>query len=101
MAGRWRSRSGAALQGVEGNRTRVAARVYGLGGKEFFVEDAVHMLREAVEIAKTGKVAVPYAYFRRQPRRPSYSPPKAYDPIGPRKPRGSSASRRRRKGRWK
>lgn len=71
----------AALQGVPGNRTQVAARIYGLGGKEFFVEDAAHMLREAVEIAKTGKVAVPYAYFGANPGDPSYTPPKAYEPI--------------------
>jgi pyruvate ferredoxin oxidoreductase alpha subunit len=71
----------AALQGVPGNSTRVAARVYGTGGKEFFVEDAAHMLREAVEIAKSGKVAVPYAYFGANPGDPSYVPPKAFDPI--------------------
>ncbi len=31
----------AALQGLKGNRTQVASRIYGIGGKEFFVEDAV------------------------------------------------------------
>jgi pyruvate/2-oxoacid:ferredoxin oxidoreductase alpha subunit len=36
----------AALQGVKGNTTQVAARVYGTGGKEFFVEDAEAMLHE-------------------------------------------------------
>jgi len=71
----------AALQGVPGNATKVAARVYGTGGKEFFVEDAAAMLREAVEIAKTGKVAVPYAYFGANPGDSSYEPPKAYEPI--------------------
>ncbi len=71
----------AALQGVPGNATRVAARVYGTGGKEFFVEDAAEMLREAVTIAKTGAVAVPYAYFGANAGDPGFTPPKAYEPI--------------------
>ncbi|RJP18613.1 MAG: pyruvate synthase [Deltaproteobacteria bacterium] len=71
----------AALQGVKGNSTQVAARVFGTGGKEFFVEDAAAMLREALEIAKTGTVPVPYAYFGANPGDPSYTPPKAFDPI--------------------
>jgi pyruvate ferredoxin oxidoreductase alpha subunit len=71
----------AALQGVRGNATQVAARVFGTGGKEFFVEDAAQMLREAVEIAKTGTVKEPYAYFGVNPGDPSFTPAKAYDPI--------------------
>ena len=71
----------AALQGLKGNATQVAARVYGTGGKEFFVEDAEAMLHEALEIAKTGTVAVPYAYFGVNPGDPSYQPPMAYAPI--------------------
>ena len=71
----------AALQGVKGNATQVAARVFGTGGKEFFVEDAEAMLHEALEIAKTGTVAVPYAYFGANPGDPSFAPAKAFDPI--------------------
>jgi pyruvate ferredoxin oxidoreductase alpha subunit len=71
----------AALQGLKGNATQVAARVYGTGGKEFFVEDAAAMLREALEIAKTGTVSVPYAYFGANPGDPSFTPAKAFDPI--------------------
>ena len=71
----------AALQGLKGNATQVAARVYGTGGKEFFVEDAAEMLREALEIAKTGAVKVPYAYFGTNPGDPSFQPAKAFDPI--------------------
>lgn len=71
----------AALQGLKGNATRVAARVFGTGGKEFFVEDAAEMLREALEIAKTGTVKVPYAYFGANPGDPSFQPAKAFDPI--------------------
>ena len=71
----------AALQGLKGNATQVAARVYGTGGKEFFVEDAVEMLREAVKIARTGAVDVPYAYFGANPGDPAFKPAKAFDPI--------------------
>lgn len=71
----------AALQGLKGNGTQVAARVYGTGGKEFFVEDAAEMLREAVEIGKAGTVKVPYAYFGANPGDPSFTPAKAFDPI--------------------
>jgi len=71
----------AALQGLKGNATQVAARVYGTGGKEFFVEDAAKMLREALEIAKAGAVKVPYAYFGANPGDPAFKPAKAFDPI--------------------
>ena len=71
----------AALQGWKGNATQVAARVYGTGGKEFFVEDAAAMLREALEIAKTGTVKVPYAYFGANPGDPSFHPAEAFAPI--------------------
>ncbi|MCR4308635.1 MAG: pyruvate synthase, partial [Deltaproteobacteria bacterium] len=71
----------AALQGMKGNATQVAARVFGTGGKEFFVEDAEAMLLEALEIAKTGTVKVPYAYFGVNPGDPSYQPQMAFAPI--------------------
>ncbi|MGE5700624.1 MAG: thiamine pyrophosphate-dependent enzyme, partial [Deltaproteobacteria bacterium] len=71
----------AALQGVKGNSTQVACRIYGIGGKEFFVEDAAEMLKEALDIAKTGEVKVPYDYFGVNPGEKGYEPPKAFDPI--------------------
>jgi len=71
----------AALQGLKGNSTQVACRIFGIGGKEFFVEDAEAMLKEALEIAKTGEVKVPYDYFGINPGEKGYEPPKAFDPI--------------------
>ena len=68
----------AALQGVKGNETQIASRIYGLGGKEFFVEDAEAMLREAAGIAKSGTVKVPYDYFGANPGEKGYQPPHAY-----------------------
>ncbi|MGE5663403.1 MAG: thiamine pyrophosphate-dependent enzyme, partial [Deltaproteobacteria bacterium] len=55
-----------------------------LGGKEFFVEDALEMLREAAAIARAGAVEVPYAYFGANAGETGYVPPQAYDPISER-----------------
>jgi pyruvate ferredoxin oxidoreductase alpha subunit len=78
----------AALQGVKGNETQIASRIYGIGGKEFFVEDAEAMLREALTIAKTGEVKVPYDYFGVNAGEKGYEPAKAFDPIGERQASG-------------
>jgi pyruvate ferredoxin oxidoreductase alpha subunit len=72
----------AALQGVRGNSTQVAGRIYGVGGKEYFVEDAEAMLSEALEIARAGEVKVPYDYFGATPGDKDYTPPQAFEPIG-------------------
>jgi pyruvate ferredoxin oxidoreductase alpha subunit len=71
----------AALQGVKGNETLVASRIYGIGGKEFFVEDGVTLLEEALAIAGTGKVAVPYDYLGANVGETGFSPAVAYAPI--------------------
>ncbi|NJD61200.1 MAG: pyruvate synthase [Deltaproteobacteria bacterium] len=72
----------AALQGVKGNATQVAGRIYGVGGKEYFVEDAEAMLSEALEIARAGEVKVPYDYFGVNPGDKDFTPPQAFEPIG-------------------
>ena len=71
----------AAIQGVQGNHTMVASRIYGIGGKEFFVEDAAAMLREAAEIAETGTVKAPYEYFGANAGEAGFTPPVAFPPI--------------------
>lgn len=71
----------AALQGEKDNKTMVASRIYGIGGKEFFVEDAEAMLREALEIAETKKVKVPYDYFGVNPGEKGFTPAVAFAPI--------------------
>lgn len=71
----------AAIQGFRGNATQVASRIYGIGGKEFFVDDALSMLREAADIARTGSVQVPYAYLGANPGEKDYVPPVAFAPI--------------------
>jgi pyruvate ferredoxin oxidoreductase alpha subunit len=71
----------AAIQGVPGNKTMVASRIYGIGGKEFFVEDAETLLLEALEIARTGKVKVPYDYLGANAGETSFASAMAYAPI--------------------
>jgi pyruvate ferredoxin oxidoreductase alpha subunit len=57
----------AALKDDPGNRTLVLSRVYGLGGRDFYVEDAEHMFAEALEAAEQGEVAVPFDYHGANP----------------------------------
>lgn len=53
----------AALKDDIENRTLVLSRIYGLGGKEFFVSDAKELLETALETAQRGTVKVPFEYF--------------------------------------
>ena len=71
----------AALKGDLDNKTIVFSRIYGLGGKEFFPEDAEEMFQLALEAAKKGSVNVPYDYIGVEPGNPSYVPKKGKDPI--------------------
>lgn len=52
-----------ALQQDPDNHTLVATRIYGLGGKDFYLDDAVAFFELAVNIKDTGKVEVPFDYF--------------------------------------
>ncbi len=53
----------ATLQDDPQNRTRVFSRIYGLGGKDFYVGDAVALLNEALEVAVSGRVKNRYDYL--------------------------------------
>jgi len=53
----------AALKDDPANRTVCLSRVYGLGGKEFTVEDAKHLLEEGLEAAASGQAAVSFDYL--------------------------------------
>ncbi|HYF90626.1 MAG TPA: thiamine pyrophosphate-dependent enzyme [Symbiobacteriaceae bacterium] len=52
-----------ALKDDPANKTLLAARVYGLGGKDFYPDDAEAFLRLAVEMMEKGAVEVPFDYF--------------------------------------
>ncbi len=52
-----------ALQTDTDNHTLVATRIYGLGGKDFYPDDAAAFFALALEIQAKGKVEVPFDYF--------------------------------------
>jgi len=63
----------AALKDDPENRTLVLSRVYGIGGREFYVEDAIDMLREAIDTARKGRVEVRFEYVGATPGDPSFT----------------------------
>ncbi len=64
-----------ALKDDPDNKTLVLTRIYGLGGKDFYPDDAEAFFRLAQEAADTGKVAVPFDYHGVTPGDPSRVPP--------------------------
>ncbi|MEW5947647.1 MAG: thiamine pyrophosphate-dependent enzyme [bacterium] len=71
----------AALKDDPRNGSLVFSRIYGLGGKEFFIADAREMLRQAVEAAESGKVALSIEYVGANPGDPHYTPAPAAPPL--------------------
>lgn len=66
----------AALKDDPDNRTLVISRIYGLGGKDFFAEDAEDMFSLTFDAVKKGKVEVPYDYIGVTPGDPDFQLPK-------------------------
>jgi len=52
-----------ALKDDPDNRTLVATRIYGLGGKDFYPADAEAFYALALEMARTGRVEVPFYFY--------------------------------------
>lgn len=78
----------AALQEDTENHTLCMSRVYGLGGKDFYIEDAEELLYEALDVAQTGKVAKSFDYFGTNPGDPGLriereEPPISLDKASP------------------
>ena len=71
----------AALKDLEDNKTKVLNRIYGLGGRDFFVEDALELFEEAMEANRTGKVQVPFGYHGANPGDPSVSMERVVQPL--------------------
>ncbi len=63
-----------ALKDDPDNRTLVISRIYGLGGKDFFAEDAETMFNLTFEAGAKGKVEVPYDYIGIAPGDPNWVP---------------------------
>ncbi|MGZ4435232.1 MAG: transketolase C-terminal domain-containing protein, partial [Trebonia sp.] len=66
-----------ALQEDPDNHTLCLSRVYGLGGRDFYAEDAEAFFKLASDAAERGSVAVPFDYYGVEPG----------DPAKPRRPR--------------
>jgi pyruvate ferredoxin oxidoreductase alpha subunit len=57
------------------------AMEYGIGGKEFYIDDALELLDEALKIARTGKVDVPYEFHGANPGDKKFKPKELFRPI--------------------
>jgi pyruvate ferredoxin oxidoreductase alpha subunit len=62
----------AALKDDPHNRTLVFSRIYGLGGKQFYIEEAEELLNQAMKVSLEGKVDVGYDYLGAEPGNPDY-----------------------------
>jgi pyruvate ferredoxin oxidoreductase alpha subunit len=71
----------AALKDDPANETKVLNRIYGLGGLDFYVEDALEMFEEALEANRTGKIQVPFAYHGANPGDPGVSMKREVEPL--------------------
>ena len=65
-----------ALKDDPENRTLCLSRVYGLGGRDFYAEDAEEFFRLAIEAAESGNVKVPFDYHGVEPGDPTKPAPK-------------------------
>ncbi len=63
-----------ALKDDPENRTLCLSRVYGLGGRDFYGEDAEAFFRLAMQVAERGEVEVPFDYYGVEPGDPAKPP---------------------------
>lgn len=71
----------AALKDDPQNHSLILSRIYGLGGKDFYAEDAELMFELALDAARNGRVEVPYDYIGVTPGDPSFTFEKVRAPI--------------------
>ncbi|MGZ4430740.1 MAG: thiamine pyrophosphate-dependent enzyme [Gaiellales bacterium] len=69
-----------ALKDDPDNRTLCLSRVYGLGGRDFYAEDAEAFFQLALQAAARGTVAVPFDYYGVIPGDPTTSRPRRGTP---------------------
>ncbi len=72
--GRMATEVKAALKDDPDNRTLVVSRIYGLGGKDIFADDAVEMFGVALDAVAKGKADIPYDYIGVSPGDPEWKP---------------------------
>jgi len=71
----------AALQVAGNNHTKVINRIYGLGGKDFYADDAEHFFQLAQEAAETGFTEKPFDYFGHNPGQKEFAPKRVLNPM--------------------
>ncbi|MFJ5714746.1 thiamine pyrophosphate-dependent enzyme [Neobacillus sp. NPDC093127] len=71
----------AALQTVGNVSTKVINRIYGLGGKDFYADDAEHFFRLAIDAAETSFVEKGFDYFGHNPGRLEFAPKRVLNPM--------------------
>ena len=70
-----------ALKDDPENRTLCLSRVYGLGGRDFYAEDAEAFFRLAIDAAERGVVDVPFDYYGVEPGDPAKKRPRRGAPA--------------------
>jgi len=71
----------AALQSDGNARTMVISRIYGLGGKDFYMEDGFQMFQYAIDAVKKGYVEKPFDYHGHTPGDPDKAPKRVLEPL--------------------
>jgi pyruvate ferredoxin oxidoreductase alpha subunit len=71
----------AALYTHEVKNIHVISRVYGLGGKDFFLEDAVAFFEFAIDAMNKGYVEKPFDYYGHTPGDPDKKPKRILEPM--------------------
>lgn len=71
----------AALQSDRDNHTIVLSRVFGLGGKDFYPDEAEAFFQMAIDAADKGYAETPFDYFGQTPGNPALVPQRVLEPL--------------------
>ncbi|MBO8170659.1 MAG: pyruvate synthase [Bacillaceae bacterium] len=71
----------AALQTYGNGDTMVISRIYGLGGKDFYADDAEHFFQLALDAVEKGYVEKPFDYWGHNPGDPDKAPKRILEPL--------------------
>ncbi|BAU28928.1 pyruvate ferredoxin oxidoreductase alpha subunit [Aneurinibacillus soli] len=69
------------LQELKGNETVVVSRIFGVGGKDFYHDDAEAFFQLAIEAADLGYAPTPFDYYGHTPGNPDAVPKKLLKPL--------------------
>lgn len=71
----------AALQTIGNAHTKVVNRIYGLGGKDFYADDAEHFFELALDATEKGYAEKPFDYFGHNPGNPEFAAKRVLNPM--------------------